>query len=77
MLMKHLKGVSLGDIVELEYQKSFTIEVSKVVGYVKSLDEKYIELSTYDIESPKPFNNDIISYEVKFIKSCTILNKKE
>ena len=75
--MKHLKGVSLGDIVELEFQKSFTIEVSKVVGYVKSLDEKYLELSTYDLESPKPFNNDIISYEVKWIKKCEILKKKD
>ncbi|MBU2589766.1 MAG: hypothetical protein KKA65_04790 [Nanoarchaeota archaeon] len=75
--MKHLKGVSLGDIVELEYRKSFTVEVSKIVGYVKSLDENHIELSTYDIESNKPFNYEIITYEVKDILNCEILKKKE
>ena len=74
--MKFLKGVSLGDIVELEFQKSFTIEVSKVVGYVTSIDKDRIELSTYDLEEPKPFKYDSLSYEAKYIRGCTVLKRK-
>lgn len=75
--MKFFKGVSLGDIVELECQNGPTIEISKVIGYVKSIDEKYLELSTYDPEFSKPFNNESLIYEIRRIRKCEILKKKE
>ncbi|MBR9683205.1 hypothetical protein GOV03_01575 [Candidatus Woesearchaeota archaeon] len=73
--MSKFDGISLGDIVEIEFRTSFAIELSRGIGYVVSLDLNRIVLSTYDINRVKPSQYEFITYHVKDIRSCTKLKK--